>query len=244
LGPTVPQFGPTTGMGRKRSATSAAPASGHRRSVAKRMASASNFSPTHFDEPVSSGPVPPSPNTPYKHSSAARVAPENNGHVKGSQLPSLPSSSPISHNPLLGREDHMVIQTPSPPRRRPQSFRTHDGDTAWPAAKGLLPVREGFVAPGYVPAQLVGGVTYTVRSPQAGAPRPQQPIVREASVARHLFGEYERQQPHASQARNLPQQVAPDDRRQQPIIREASMARHLLPQKVAPNNVSLCMDLL
>src|ERR1700678_2729259 len=30
-------------------------------------------------------------------------------------------------------------------------------------------------------------------------------------MARHLFGEYERQQPHASQRNNLPQQVTPND---------------------------------
>lgn len=79
------------------------------------------------------------------------------------------------------------------------------------AAQGLLPVWEGLVAPGYAPAHLVGGVTYTVRSPQARFARAQQPIDRNASVARHLFGEYEQQQLHACQGHNLPQQVTPND---------------------------------
>lgn len=114
-GSAVPQFGPTTGMGRKRSATSAAPAFGHHGPVAKHMASAADFSPTHFDGPVSGGPVPPSPNNPSNHLSPVRVEPENHVHVKGSQAGSLPLSSPISRNPLLGREMPMVVQTPSPP---------------------------------------------------------------------------------------------------------------------------------
>ena len=105
----------------------------------------------------------------------------------------------------------MVVQTPSPPRQRQHSFRTNDSDAAWAAAKGLFPVREGFLAPGYAPAHLVGGVTYTVRSPQGQSREAQRPIVGKASVARHLFGEYERQKPHASQQNNLPQQGATND---------------------------------
>jgi hypothetical protein len=61
----------------------------------------------------------------------------------------------------------MDIQTPSP-RRLP--FRTQNSDVAWAAAEGLLPIPEGFTAPGYVQAHVVGGVTYTVRSPQARRP--------------------------------------------------------------------------
>ena len=45
-------------VGRKRSATSAAPVSDQHGSATKRLASAADFSPTHFDEPVSDGHIP------------------------------------------------------------------------------------------------------------------------------------------------------------------------------------------
>jgi hypothetical protein len=214
-GSTAPQFGLTTGTGRKRSATSAAPSSGLRGPVAKRLASAADFSPTHFDEPVSGGPVPPSPNHPSNHPLPARVMLGSPVRVTGSRTGSLPSSSPISRNPLLEEIAPMVVQTPSPPRRRTPSFRTHDGNAAWAAAQGLLPVREDFVAPGYAPAHLVGGIRYTVHSPQAQLPRPPRPITGRASVANDLHGEHSgvglRQQPWSSQAPTLQQQVSSRD---------------------------------
>ena len=56
---TTPQQALTSSLvGRKRSATSAAPVSDQRGSATKRLASAADFSPTHFDEPVSDGHIP------------------------------------------------------------------------------------------------------------------------------------------------------------------------------------------
>jgi hypothetical protein len=78
----------------------------------------------------------------------------------------------------------MVIETPSP-HRRSATFRTRDGNSAWAAAEGLLPITEGFTAPGYVPTQVVGGISYSVRSPSRhpfSAPRPH--------VGRQLFEDY------------------------------------------------------
>jgi hypothetical protein len=159
--------------GRKRAATSAASGSERRAPFTRPMASAADFSPTHFDEPMSDDRVPalpriPSPQGPIDPSSPART----------------PSSSPISQNPLVRRSSDMVIHTPSP-RRRSTSFRTQDGNAAWAAAEGLLPITEGFTAPGYVPAQVVGGITYSVHSPrrhQLAASRP--------DVGRQLFRDY------------------------------------------------------
>jgi hypothetical protein len=163
----TPQFELTAGTGCKCLATSAAPGSDYRGPVAKRLASAADFSPTHFNEPVSGGLEPAGSNSLSSQPSAAKTKLELPAHVKVSQRPSPPSSSPISKNPLLGRETPMVIQTPSPPRRQPQYFCTNNGNTAWATAQGLHPIQEGFSAPGYVPAQLVGGISYTVRSLQA-----------------------------------------------------------------------------
>ena len=81
----------------------------------------------------------------------------------------------------------MHIQTPSP--RRPP-FRTQDSNVAWAAAEGLLPIPEGFTAPGYVPANVVGGITYMVCSPQPLSPQTFRPSVRPLSVGRQLFAEF------------------------------------------------------
>jgi hypothetical protein len=183
----TPQLGPITGSGRKRSATSAASGSGRHGPTSKRLASAADFSPTHFDEPVSDAPIPeqqPQPSSPMA------IEPEVPAQVRGSQHVTTPFSSPISQNPLFQRGAPVATHTPSPSRRRPQPFRTQDGNAAWAAAEGLLPIQEGFTAPGYVPAQIVGGVTYTVRSPQARSPQAHQPIAQRASIGRQLFAEY------------------------------------------------------
>lgn len=50
------------------------------------------------------------------------------------------------------------------------------------AAEGLLPITEDFNAPGFVPAHVVGGVTYHVHSPQAR--HTIQPIVPLSSIGR------------------------------------------------------------
>jgi hypothetical protein len=114
----------------------------------------------------------------------APLHPDNLQHVPSA------ISSPISQNPLLRRDAPTGDQTPSPSHRRPQIFRTQDGNAAWAAAEGLFPIREGFSAPGYVPAHLVGGVRYAVRSPMALSPQNLQSNVQRASVGRQLFAEY------------------------------------------------------
>ena len=58
----IPQLDPMAGtptlVSRKRSATSAAPGSGRQAPIVKHLASAADFSPTHFDEPVSDDHIP------------------------------------------------------------------------------------------------------------------------------------------------------------------------------------------
>ena len=192
----TPQHGATAG--RKRSATSAAPVSGHRGPIFKRLASAADFSPTHFNEPVSDGPFPPllashlpAPPSPRHHSNLPLTStrmPDAPRVTESSRRPITPILSPISQNPLLrGPGTPMDVQTPSP--RRPP-FRTQDSNAAWAAAEGLFPIPEGFTAPGYVPANVVGGVTYTVRSPQGLSPRMHRLSAQPVSVGRQLFAEF------------------------------------------------------
>jgi hypothetical protein len=203
----------------KCSATSTAPASGPRGPISKCLASAADFSPTHFDEPLSDAPIPPlltsHPHvlpSPHHHSNCSLprtqvpVAPQA---IVSPRRAETPVSSPISQNPLLrkGPGTPMDIQTPSP---RCLPFRTQNSDVAWAAAEGLLLIPEGFTAPGYVPAHVVGGVTYTVRSPQA-----RRPSVQPASMGRQLCTEYtvEGMQDNGercleSQENVLPQQTA------------------------------------
>ena len=108
----------------------------------------------------------------------------------------------------------MVIQTPSPSRRRSASFRTRDSNAAWAAAQGLLPITEGFTAPGFVPAQLVGGVTYSVHSPQE-----RQLTVPRSDVGRELFVEHTGTRTH--------RQASPT-RQQQPDLHSVRCTTHIL----------------
>ena len=203
-------------VGCKRSATSAAPAPDQHGSASKRLASAADFSPTHFDEPVSDGHIPAfnpmqhqAPSSPHQHSfppSPMAVEPEAPLRPH-SQHGSSAISSPISQNPLLHRDDTMAVLTPSPSRRRngPQIFRTQDANAAWAAAQGLLPIGESFTAPGYVPTHLVGGISYSVRSPTTALPH--QSITQHANVGRQLFVEYT---DSAAKGGDLQQQVLPE----------------------------------
>jgi hypothetical protein len=199
--------------GRKRSASTAASGSGRRGPPPRHMASAADFSPTHFVEPHSDPPIPPAGSPPpylpipdhHVHpSSPMTIGPQTTGHVGAPRQTITSYSSPISQNPLIQEADNMQIQTPSPSSRRAPTFRTQDGNEAFEVAEGLLPIREGFTAPGYVPATLVGGITYLVRSPQGRSPPARQP-----SVGIRLFSEYgDGQRPGSSQAINLLQHVA------------------------------------
>ncbi|KAF8810200.1 hypothetical protein BYT27DRAFT_7092855 [Phlegmacium glaucopus] len=145
--------------GRKCSATSDA----HRLPRQARGPSAYRSpSPSHFRPPAHVLPsVHPNPTTPPRsiqsQCSAVNVA---------------PLSSPIDSNPLLQSRLDPSIHTPSPARRLSTSFHTRDSNAAWAAAEGLLPICDAFKAPGYVPAHIVGGISYNVHSPRSERSRP------------------------------------------------------------------------
>jgi hypothetical protein len=182
--------------GRKRSATSAASGSTRLAPGARHLASAADFSPTHFNEPVSDIHIPAAHSSPQQQS----VNPQSSLHqqLANPALPMqaeptfdeapprlvTPFSSPILQNLLLGDKQSMVMGTPSPTRQRSASFRTRDSNAAWATAQGLLPIPEGFSAPGSVPVGLVGGVTYSIHSPQK-----RQSTVPRSDVGRQLFAE-------------------------------------------------------
>lgn len=84
--------------------------------------------------------------------------------------------------------------TPSPFRRAQSHFRTQDGMAAWAVAEGMRPIGEDFRAPGFVPAPLVGGVTYTVRSPQGRSPT----LPQRSYSGRRLFPDHGDWQPQLS----------------------------------------------
>ena len=157
--------------------------------VARKLASAQDFSPTHFDEPQSDGPLPSSePRLPPAHQPSAPLSPMVvDREVQGSVA--TPLSSPISQNPLL-QQVPLVVQLSSPSRRSSQSLRTRDSTAAWATADGLLPIREGFTAPGYVPAPVVGGITYTVHTTPERSPPAIRPNTQSSGVGRRLFSEY------------------------------------------------------
>jgi hypothetical protein len=106
-------------------------------------------------------------------------------HTGGLRQSVTPFSSPITQNPLLRRE----ALTPAPTRR------TQDSNDAWVVAQGLLPIPDGFVAAGYVPAKVVpvGGITYKVQSPRSC-----HSASGGSSMGRKLFAEYE-VDPHGPQ---------------------------------------------
>ena len=156
-GTAAPQLGSVAGTpalkGRKRSATSAAPGAGHCGPTSHRLASTGDFSPTHFVEPVSETgmqlqrPSPqdsPAPSR-QQHPLSPMIVDPACTHFQSTMMP---LSSPISWNPLLLKQS----QTPSPSQHRSSYFRTRDSNAACAAAEGLLPIHEGFTAPGYVPA--------------------------------------------------------------------------------------------
>jgi hypothetical protein len=246
----TPQRGSTNGTGRKRSATSAAPESAGRGPVSKRLASAADFSPTHFDEPASDGPIPAQNSLQRSHipsphqRSPTMFEPEVPVHIGKSQPIGTPFSSPISQNPLLRKEVPMVIQTPSPSQRRPLPFRTQDSNAAWEAAEGLRPIQEGFTAPGYVPAGLVGGISYIVRSPRAQS---REPNAQRASMGRQLFAEYAGtgirsipQQRSAVQGVDLQQQLASQGHQQQqqrPASRDVRLRTSLIYAHILTNTL-------
>ena len=151
-------------VGRKRSATSAAPGSVRRGHGPNKLASAADFSPGHFNEPTSDDHIPDLLHPSAAPASPMRVDPVIPPHARQLATPVTPISSPLSQNPLLLRPTVGNRHTPSP-RRQPltTTLHTRDGNVAWAALEGLHPIPEGFQAAGYAP---VGGITYRVRSPR------------------------------------------------------------------------------
>ena len=121
--------------GCKRSASGAAPGSGRCGPAPRPLASAADFSPTHFEEPRSDE-LPPAhqPSAMFFHRSAPPLP-----KVVEQDDPS-PPSSPISQNSLLQQEASTIIHTPPSSRRSPRLFRTRDSTTAWAVAEASGPL--------------------------------------------------------------------------------------------------------
>jgi len=208
-------------VGHKRSVTSEAPGSldcGHTNPT--HLASAVDFSPTHFDEPQSDGLLGAWEEAPLQigHDIAGEDA-RNQGGEGDPTLPmavdpktpvfkgkgkaiATPNSSPIMHNPLLQRSTIVETHMLSPAKNQSATYYMCDPNAAWLAAEGLVPVADGFQATGYVPAQIVGGVSYKVCSPKS-----QHASVKGSSLGRKLFVEY-MGDPHKSPcAPHITQQV-------------------------------------
>jgi hypothetical protein len=187
----TPHLGPAIGnmalTGRKRSATSAAPSSGPRSHVSKRLASAADFSPTHFDEPVDDIPLPPAgPN--LDPALPMKIDPSAGDHKRTS----LRYSSPISQNPLTQEVEPMNTCT-TPSKRHSSPIHTRDSDAAWKAAEGLIPISDTFNAPGFVPSQVVGGISYKILPSQM-----RHSDGRVSTLGKKLFSQYTDMQPQSN----------------------------------------------
>lgn len=194
--------------GCKHSATSAALVAGQHGPAPKWLGSAADFLPTHFLEPVSNAPVPlqiaseQPPSLPSSHQQSSFASPMKVEPDRDMGYPSDSFLSPISHNFLLQRNT-AVTHTPSPPHRHSASFQTQDSAAAWAAAEGLRPITENFTALGYVPAHIVVGISYTVRSPQAYQPAAQPASVGRLSAVCHTGPDKHASSCHASVGRQL-----------------------------------------
>jgi hypothetical protein len=172
---------PVAKVGRKRAATSEAPGASERTQIPHPLASAADFSPTHFDEPQSGG----LPDAWQDEMAMKEQAAEQWVTGVGGKLPSpmsvepraltwaekgkgkaavTPASSPVVKNPFRHQSTQGV-------------YRTRDADAAWSAAQGRVPPEDEYRPAGYTP---VGGVAYKVVSPKA----------RGSSAGRRLFTEY------------------------------------------------------
>lgn len=93
----------TTLAGHKRSAMSTALDDGHRGPTSRKLASAADFSPTHFDEPASDGLILLTGPSQLNPDQILPMRTELDAPVH------TPASSPISQNLLLWREDPMDV---------------------------------------------------------------------------------------------------------------------------------------
>jgi hypothetical protein len=169
---TIPQAGqkalPVAKVGRKRAATSEAPGASERTQIPPPLASAADFSPTHFDEPQSGGLL-----DAWQDQTATNAnvqAAESWVTGVGGKLPSpmavepraltwaekgkgkaAPGSSPATTNPFRHQSTQDV-------------YCTRNADVAWSVAQGLGPPGDEGHPAGYSP---VGGIAYKVVSPKA-----------------------------------------------------------------------------
>jgi hypothetical protein len=193
---TSPTARKVSRRGRKRAATSAVPESLDRGRNPpcnpSNLASAQDFSPSHWEEPHSDdhgllgpwdgAPAPGDQNVvetqdsapsaaggEEKQNSPMRITPATPVRERAVDANVHPESSPISQNPFLQRNrDHQSPQVLSP-RTRQATASTRDPHVAWLMAQGLLPITDTFQTTGFVPSKLVGGVTYKVKSPKTRA---------------------------------------------------------------------------
>ncbi|KAF8234694.1 hypothetical protein L208DRAFT_1393744 [Tricholoma matsutake] len=179
--------------GCKRSATSKVPGTLERVHNPMHLASAADFSPTHFVEPRSDGLLDAwqghLQGGPSQRPLDLKEAILDGALVPTSPMPidrnTPPSSSLISHNPLL--------QCSSASIKCSDTFYTWDADKAWLVAEGLVPLADNFRAPGFVSAQVVGRIMYKVHSPESWHIG-----MTKLSAGRRLFNE------HLSAAREPP----------------------------------------
>ena len=188
-----PQLGLSTGevglVGRKRSASNAAPGSERHGQAPVKLASASDFPPGHFDEPNSDDHIPLDPPQPnLGRISPMKIDPFNLTNARHSHSITSPVSSTLSQNPLLlpaEIDDHTTSA------RRPTSSlaQSRDAGTAQPVMEGMFPIGEGFHAPGYAPVE---GAAYNVQSPPLGRIDEGRSTKGGSTRSRRLFAEYTR----------------------------------------------------
>ena len=176
----IPEASGATVVGRKRAATSAALGSVHQGQGPSNLASADDFPPGHFDEPLSDTYIP-ALDSPH-WTSPMQLNPANQEYPAPLDVAGTPISSNLSQNPLLRNPVSAGQHTPSPGRLQPISLHTRDSNAAWATAEGLLPIGDGFQAPEYVP---VGGISYAIHSPHS-----QVPAGHGSKGGRQLFAEY------------------------------------------------------
>jgi hypothetical protein len=175
-------------VGRKRSASSAAPGSAHRTRNPYIPASAADFSPDHFEEPNSDNLALLAPHESHQpdHAPTSPMKVDSTSTVVIRQSDTSPVSSTLSRNPLLATPAARV-RPPSSRKQPSATVRTRDSNTAQAAMEGFFPIGEGFQAPGYAP---VGGVTYQLHSPRMGRLGGSRAGDGSSAKGRELFPEY------------------------------------------------------
>lgn len=157
----IPSIAGTRLGGRKRSASGAAPGSVRYGHNPNKLASVDDFPLGHFDEPNSDDHIQlRSPRQSSVQLSPMRVDPDIPADIRRPDV--SPISSTISLNLLLKSAEPNECM-PSPQRHPSTPEHSHDSNKVRTDMEGLIPVGEGFKAPGYVP---VGNIAYKIHSPR------------------------------------------------------------------------------